>query len=136
MGRRFTEADIVPSLHGFARDCAAQFAELGLVSSEISGGFELRLTNDLILTKAEQRLWHGRVRYKGQERSRALWAFSDDPGVYLFFDGEEKACYVGKAEVALGSRIGAHIGARGDDHMYAASAFPEAEYVVVVPFIQ
>ena len=136
MSTRFTEADIGPSLRRFALDCADQFAELGFAVSHIEGTFEPCLTDDAILDKDERQSWHGRIRYKGLEFADSHWAFSDNPGVYLFFDTDRTACYVGKAEVALGSRIGAHIGARGADRTYPASSFPEAEYVIVVPFIR
>ncbi len=134
MAPRFTEADIASSLLRFAQECGLQLAALGFSLPEVGGTFEVRLTDDPITDRSARQLWHGRIRYKGPEFAKSYWAFADDPGVYLFFGADWTACYVGKAEVALGSRIGAHIGARGDGRMYGASSFPEAEYVVVVPF--
>lgn len=134
MNRRLREDDIAPALLAFARGCASQFKEFGFQISDIEGVFQLQLTDDPILEHDHSHRWHGRTRYKGTKYANAYWACADDPGVYLFFDSSGNACYVGKAEVALGFRLGAHVGARGSDRMYSSSAFPEAEYVIVVPF--
>lgn len=44
------------------------------------------------------------------------------------------ACYVGKAERAIGLRAAKHVGPAGLEGMYQLSKFPDAEYLVVVPF--
>jgi hypothetical protein len=130
-----TEDLLAAEVSKFARATADAFASLGFHNSAPTGDFQLRLRDEPLRERADQRQWHGRCYFRGDQNAESFWPFSDDAGVYLFFTRDRAACYVGKAEVALGSRIGAHIGPRGPDRSYAQSAFPEADYVIVIPFL-
>ena len=58
---------------------------------------------------------------------------ADSPGVYLFFNKDNQAIYVGKSEAALGKRVVAHVGTCVDD-CFPNLAFPTADYIITIAF--
>lgn len=88
--------------------------------------------------KADIASTNGRYFFRNPEQYRRFYIpHADSPGIYFFFNKAGIALYVGKSEIdgGIGRRVSSHIGrSEGDEFPYLA--FPEAQYVITVPFLQ
>ena len=117
----------------FRNQTVKQMRRLGFSIFDPNGLWTPKLTNEPIMDKDELNSRNGRCWFRKPGWSKSYWPFSDSPGVYLFFDGSHTACYVGKAEVAIGYRASAHAGSPGTDGSYSNCVFPEAVYLISIP---
>lgn len=130
---RLTESDLPTAVAAFVDDCRTQLRQLGFDLTCGSGSFHLQLSDDPVHAKGGANSYFGRYWLNRPEFRDAYWPCPNSRGVYLFFDRNRLCRYVGKAESAIGNRIGAHLGARGRTRDYPDRAFPEAAYIVGIP---
>ena len=130
-----TEGEFPHAIQKFLQQTLVQFKELGFQISDGKGSFDLRLSDEPILTKDQLHSRHGRCWFKQAGWSESYWPYSDSPGVYLFFSETGTACYVGKAETAIGYRASAHAGPPGPKGKYPNCDFPDADYLVSIPLV-
>ena len=132
--KEFTEADIPNAMLKFAISCTEQFRTFGLQAEDPAGSFKLCFSDNPIMKREDLHSCHGRFKLHGPEWAKAYWPYADLPGIYLFFTTEEKACYVGKSERAIGYRASAHMGPLGPEAAYPLREFKSAEYMIAIPF--
>lgn len=121
--KSFYEKDIIPAFHEFCDLVISQFSKLGVDSAIKSKNFKLLLNDNEIQFKRDIESSHGRYFFRRMRKNYIPCA--ENAGVYFFFDKEGKGLYVGKSDVSGG------IGKRVDSHNLE---FPDAEYVIVIPF--
>lgn len=106
------------ALHEFAK-------ELGIDINIITKLPDVKIKDErLQITKSEREHNEYCGRYYFREDGDEFYIpHADYTGIYFFFNKEDEALYVGKAEDTIGKRVA--------DHM---SDYEEAEYVVTIPF--
>ena len=127
------EDDISKAFNLFIEKIIEQFNELGSDVEIKSKKLTFILDDKKIKDKKDLNTSNGRY-YLNEEYKDCYFPFSDSPGVYLFFNKDGEAIYVGKCEVKIGRRIWSHTGPYKNGE-YRYLEFEEAEYVIVIPFI-
>ncbi len=124
----FHEKDIEETFTGFYKESLKQFAALGIDAASGSGRLRLTLDDRVITDKKELNCTNGRYYFTRDDVWNSYIPWADSSGVYFFFNEKGLAVYLGKSERVggLGKRIAAHI--------VPELKFPEAKYVIVVPF--
>ncbi len=88
-----------------------------------------------ILDKQKQDSCNGPFWFREKRYREAYAPGTDYQGVYLFFDAEDTAIYVGKSEAAVGTRIWRHIGRVNKDGTTPHCEFGEDPEYVFVAYI-
>ena len=125
------EEDILKAFNLFIEETVEQFSEIGFVVEIRVKNLKLILDDKLISDKKDLNTSNGR--YYLKEGDRYYYPFSNSPGVYLFFNKNREAIYVGKSENTVGRRIWSHTGPYKNGE-YSNLEFEDAEYVIVIPF--
>lgn len=123
------------SFSEFTRSIVKQLSHYGEVTRITTVEFKLNINDKVITSKEEIDSSNGRYFFKKNIDTYIPCAGS--PGVYIFFNKSDVALYVGKSDVAggIGRRVWAHIGKYVNGE-YPNLEFPEAEYIVVIPFTE
>jgi hypothetical protein len=134
MAQFLKENEVENALCEFVNRTLVQLNQFGFNISNISGLYTLKLDDEPVEQKDKLNTKNGRCWFRRPEWSNSYWPCSDSPGVYIFFNESKTACYVGKAEKAIGYRASAHSGSPGPDGNYPDCEYPEAEYLISIPF--
>lgn len=127
------EEDILKAYNSFIDELIDQLNELGSIIEIKSKSLKLVLDNKLISNEKDINSTNGRYFFKNKEYKDCYYPHSNLPGVYLFFNENNEAVYVGKSEDAVGNRIWSHIGSNIDGN-FPHLKFKESEYIIVIPF--
>lgn len=96
----------------------------------------LKLNDKEIENIKDIRNSNGRYYFKRNDIwERCYIPYAGYPGCYLFFNLNSHAVYVGKSESSISERISHHIGSK-ENGIFPNLSFPEAEYVIAVPFVE
>lgn len=128
------EEDISKAFDLFIEETVKQFIELGSVIEIKSKKLTLILDHKEIKDKKDLKTSNGKY-YLNEKYKDCYYPFSDSAGVYLFFNEDKEAIYVGKSEKKVGRQIWSHTGPYKNGE-YADLEFKDAEYVIVIPFIK
>jgi hypothetical protein len=128
------EKDLPKVLHEFMEAVLHYFTIFGFMISHEKGSYDLKISDDPIMTKLEINSRNGRNWFRLPGFSESYWPYVTSPGVYLFFCEDETACYVGKSEDTIGKRASCHVGKKTPDGKYSDCEFPEAHYLISIPF--
>ena len=130
------KCELSETLKEFVTASSKELLEDSAISTPRSSFTQLCLDDRKITVKDDLSTTNGRYFF----RNPTVWKSdyipnAESPGVYLFFNKSEKAIYVGKSESTMGSRVASHVGNFGDGK-FPDLAFPSAEFVITIPFIQ
>jgi hypothetical protein len=135
MAQFLKENEVENALREFANQTFVQLNKFGFkIPNEDAFDYTLKLDDEPIKHKNKLNLKNGRCWFRRSGWSNSYWPYSDSPGVYIFFNESKTACYVGKAETAIGYRASAHSGSPGPDGNHPNCEYPEAEYLISIPF--
>jgi len=132
----FREQLIEEEFSKFYEAIRKQFAVLGIDAGPAKGRLHLRLDDKPITDKKDLSSTHGRYYFRVADNwMKAYIPHAESSGVYFFFDESGVGLYVGKSEVpgGLGERVASHVNPY-DNGRFPALQFPEAEYIIVLPF--
>lgn len=136
----FDESCLKEELQKFAVEICKGLLPHGIELKVEKNCAELRLDSNSKIEYTENvDKSHGHYYFRRKDKNdKYFWEeyyipHADNPGVYLFFDKDEKALYVGQSATAMGRRIATHVGERVGDE-FPDLAFEGAEYVIFIPF--
>ena len=134
MDSSFREELLEQELENFARDVIEQLRGLGAKVEITRGKISLPLNDKEIKVREDIETSNGRYYFRKDQIWKSCYIpHADNPGVYFFFDKHAVALYVGKSETTIGERVASHVG-KYENGKFPKLAFPEAEYVIVIPF--
>lgn len=132
--RLLSLGDLQDVIRLFARIAAEQLGTAAASGEPGAKLSSLKLNDKEIRLLDEMNTSNGRFFFRRDGVWRDCYIpYAGTAGVYFFFDEDDVAVYVGKSETAIGPRVAAHVGEYGDGSLPKLS-FPEAYYLVVVPF--
>jgi GIY-YIG catalytic domain len=134
MVKKFHENLLLQEMRSFARKTIGELIEFG-IKAEVNDESINLLLNDKEITKCEDiKTSNGRYYFrKDKIWERCYIPCTGYPGVYFFFNQNSIALYIGKSETSIGKRVAKHVGTFKNG-TFPKLSFPEAEYVIVIPF--
>ena len=130
----FREELLVQELQSFAKDVIEQLEGLGTKAKITEEKIRLLLNDKEIRLREDIETSNGRYYFRKDQIWKSCYIpYTGNQGVYFFFDKHAVALYVGKSETTIGKAVARHVG-KYENGSFPELAFPEAEYVIVIPF--
>ena len=133
---RFFERDIPTSLTSFTDEVALCFRGFR-GAAYVSGDIQLPDPIDDLRVAQLDTLpsEYGRYYFKRDGVWKGFYVpYAKSPGVYFFFDDDGVGIYVGATVRSIGGRVKDHVGAMTGCGEFPHLEFPEATYVLCLPF--